>query len=62
MDATSDESPKRDQKNQPGERSLVLKVPEGDYRTFRCRAMALGLRNPEFLARLLELEAQHPIR
>lgn len=51
----------RDQSNKPGQRSLVLKVSEDDYRAFRSRAMRLGFQNPDYLSRLIALEAEHPI-
>lgn len=51
----------QNQKLKPGEKSLLLKVPESDYRSFRSRAIQLGVSNAEYLSKLLQLEAQHPI-
>ena len=61
MNETADTKPTRDQRNRPGMRSLLLKVDEEAYRQFRSRAMRLGLENPEYLVKLLALEAEHPI-
>lgn len=49
------------QESQPGFKSMLLKVEEKHHRAFRSKATALGLTNSEFLSKLIELEAQHPI-
>ncbi|WP_437759511.1 hypothetical protein [Sorangium sp. So ce1389] len=61
MEEVHEKKPRASQANKPGHRALVVKIPEEDYRRFRVRATTLGLRNPEFLSRLLDLEAQQPI-
>lgn len=59
---TRDENQKRDQRLKPGQKSLTIKLPESGYRAFRAKAVALGLKNDEFLLKLVELEEAHPIQ
>lgn len=46
--------------NKPGERCLVVRVPEAAFRRFRSRAEGLGMTNTEYVHHLLEVDAQQP--